>query len=112
MNSIDCIPYINDLAIEIQILNDVKAGNKCNNDEIDKQIFEKKLLIEKCKNNLSKLSDNQICYRIYLKFLNGNTISKSIEEVAEENYQKNIKPNSINGIWNYYNNTLKKIINK
>ncbi len=107
----DCIPYINDLQTEIMILKDVKATGDCDLEEINKKIVEKEELIEKCKYNLSKLSDNQICYRIYLYILNGMKISKAIEKVAEENYLKGIKPTSEAGIYKYYYPKLKKIIN-
>lgn len=107
----DCIPYINDLQTEIRILKDVRATRECDLEEIDKKIAEKEQLIEKCKDNLSKLSDNQICYRIYLYILSGMKTSKAIERVAEENYLKGIKPSSEAGIYKYYYPKLKKIIN-
>lgn len=107
----DCIPYINDLQTEIKILKDVRTNENCNIEEIDKKILEKENLIEKCKENLSKLSDNQICYRIYLYILSGMKVSKAIEKVAEENYLKGITPSSEIGIYKYYYPKLKKILN-
>lgn len=107
----DCIPYIKDLQLEIQILKDVKANGNCDVSKVEKQINDKQLLIEKCKDNLSKLSDNQICYRIYLNMLNGMSVSKSIDKVAEENYMKGITPGEPSAIWKYYYPNLKKILN-
>ena len=54
----DCIPYINDLQLEINMLKDIKGSN--NDEYIDKKIQEKTILIEKCKENLSKLSGYNI----------------------------------------------------
>lgn len=107
----DCIPYINDLMLEIQILEDVKANDNCDINLIDNKIKDKKMLIEKCKNNLSKLSENQICYRIYLKMLNGMTTNKAISKVAEENYLNGTSPSSERAIWKNYYPQLKKILN-
>lgn len=104
----DCIPYINDLQLEINMLKDIKGSN--NDEYIDKRIQEKTNLIEKCKDNLSKLSGYNIEYRIYLKILEGKKPSKAIEEVANENYQKDIKPASVDRLWKIYYKNLKKII--
>ena len=60
---------------------------------------------------MEKLSDNQVCYRIYLNILNGMSVSKAIEKVADENYINNVKPSSSETIWKYYYPNLKKIIN-
>ena len=106
----DCIPYINDLQLEIQILKDVKANGNCDVSKVEKQINDKQLLIEKCKYNLSKLSDNQICYRIYLNMLNGMSVSKSIDKVAEENGRIGIKPTDIQTLWVNYYRKIKKIL--
>lgn len=96
----DCIPYISDLLIEIDML------KKFDNDsEIEKKINEKRKLIEECKNNLSKLSNNKIEYRIYLYYLNGMSINKAIQKVADENYANDIKPCTERAIYkNYYKN--------
>ena len=45
----DCIPYINDLQLEIKILEDVKKSGHCAREEIDKKIKDKQELIERCK---------------------------------------------------------------
>lgn len=103
----DCIPYINDLQIEINILKDV---NQNNNKDIQKKIEEKEKLIEKCKDNLEKLSDNKICYRIYRYMLAGLNPSKAVEKVAEENYFNNVKPNSTKIIWTNYYRKVKDIL--
>ena len=103
----ECIKYINDLNIEISMLEDVKKGGLCDIDEIDKI----KNILEKCKTNLSQLSDNQICYRLYLKMLNGFTPTKAVEKVAEENYLNDVSPSAVSKIWDYYRK-LKKILNR
>lgn len=102
----DCIPYINDLLIEIDTLEKI---NK-NNPEINLKINEKKKIIEECKNNLSKLSENNIEYRIYLYYLNGMSINKAIQKVADENYENNIKPFTERSIYRKYYKNLKEII--
>lgn len=107
----DCIPYINDLQVEINILKDIKNNNKFSDEKIDKKIEEKELLIKKCKDNLSKLSINSIEYRIYLKILEGMKPSKAISKVAEENYINGVKPTSEVTIYKYYYPNLKKVIN-
>lgn len=104
----DCIPYINDLQLEINILKDIMNDN--NKDNIECQIKEKEDLMRQCKNNLSKLSSCKIEYRIYLKLLEGKNVSKAIEEVASENYQNDIKPASVDRLWKIYYKNLKKII--
>ena len=105
----ECIKYINDLETEIQILKDLKGNIKCDVSEIDEKIKNKEQLINKCKENLSKLSDNQICYRIYLHMLNGLNPSKAVEKVAEENYINDIKPNAPSNLWKYYKKIQKKL---
>lgn len=105
----ECIKYINDLELEIKILKDLKGNIDCDISEIDEKIKAKEQLIEKCKDNLSKLSDNQICYRIYLHMLNGLNPSKAIEKVAEENYVNDVKPSSTQSLWLYYKK-IKKIL--
>lgn len=106
----ECIKYINDLEIEIKMLEDLKGNIDCDEKEIDEKISKKKELIERCKENLSKLSDNQICYRIYLYMLDGLKPSKAIEKVAEENFKNGVKPVDISTLWNKYYKKIKKII--
>ncbi len=103
----ECIPYLEDLRLEVETLKLVRTEN--NKDEIDYKIEEKENLIKKCKENLDNLSSNQIYYRLYLYMLDGLTPSKAIEKVASENYSNDIKPNSFNGVWNYYKK-MKKIL--
>jgi len=107
----DCIKYINDLSVEIEILKDLLTSSEKNKLEIEDRINRKTIILEKCKKNLEKLSDNQVCYRIYLNILNGMSVSKAIEKVADENYINNVKPSSSETIWKYYYPNLKKIIN-
>ncbi len=102
----DCISYINDLIIEIDILK--KLDN--NNPEIINKINEKEKLLEECKFNLSKLSKNSIEYRIYLYYLNGMSINKAIQKVADENYRNDIKPFTERAIYKNYYKNLKKFI--
>lgn len=101
----DCISYVNDLLIEIDIL------NKINNDDIDiqKKIKEKQKKIEMVKDNLSKISINSIEYRLYLKILNGKTPTQAVNEVADENFASDIKPNGTTQIWKYYKK-IKKML--
>lgn len=106
----DCIPYINDLKVEIQILNDVKTNFEGDTSNIDEKIKEKEKLIEKCKDNLSKLSKNSIEYRLYLNILNGLTPTKAVEKVANENYENDIKPSSVDRIWRNYYKKIKKFL--
>lgn len=107
----DCIKYINDLSVEIEILKDLLTSSEKDKFEIEDRINRKTVILEKCKRNLEKLSDNQVCYRIYLNILNGMSVSKAIEKVADENYINNVKPSSSETIWKYYYPNLKKIIN-
>lgn len=108
----ECIKYINDLDIEIKMLND--ALKECRDEReyknISKVIESKSIQMNRYKENLSKLSDCQIEYRIYLKMLNGLSPTKAIEEVASENYINDIIPNTERQIWKYYKN-LKNILN-
>lgn len=103
------IPYINDLQIEIKILEDVKANGNCDISFLEKQIEEKKVLINKYKDNLSKLSNNKIEYRLYLAILNGLNPSKAVAKIANENYINNISPSSIASIWRIYKKMKKNI---
>ena len=98
----DCIPYINDLQVEIEILKDVAKNGNCDIDLVNKQINEKEILIQKCRENLEKLSINSIEQRIYLKILEGKKPSVAIKEIADENYINDIKPSSPSKLWNYY----------
>ena len=102
----DCISYINDLIIEIDILK--KLDN--NNPEIINKINEKEKLLEECKFNLSKLSKNSIEYRIYLYYLNGMSINKAIQKVADENYRNDIKRFTERAIYKNYYKNLKEFI--
>lgn len=102
----DCIPYINDLLIEIDTLE--KINN--NDPEINNKIEKKRELIEECKDNLSKLSNNKIEYRIYLYYLSGMSINKAIQKVADENYKNDIKPFTERAIYKNYYKKMKKFI--
>ena len=108
----ECIKYINDLELEIKILKDLKGNIDCDISEIDEKIQNKEQLLEKCKENLSKLSNDKICYRVYLHMLNGLNPSRAIEKVAEENMYLGIKPMTPDVIWRNYYPILKKILQK
>ncbi|MEI3530122.1 MAG: hypothetical protein V8Q75_03485 [Bacilli bacterium] len=105
----DCIPYINDLQTEIDILKDVKSVNK-EDKIIEIKIKEKEELLNKCKENLAKLSKTKIEYRLYLKIINGMTPSKAVKEIADENYKNGIKPTDVTYIWKNYYKKIKKFI--
>ena len=106
----ECIKYINDLSVEIEILNDLKNNLDCDTSDIEDKIRRKKEILEKCKTNLERLSEDQICHRIYVKILNGQSLSKAIEQIAEENYLQDLKPCTSNTIWKNYYPKLKKIL--
>lgn len=106
----DCIPYINDLQQEILILNDIKENSDCNLDEINNKIQFKQNLIDKCKDNLSKMSNNSIEYRLYLKLLNGITPTKAVQEIAEENYLNDIKPTNESYIFRTSYKKIKELL--
>lgn len=105
-----CIPYINDLSIEIDILRAVKKDGNCDIGEIDRQIKEKQNLINICKENLSLMSKNSIEYRLYLKILEGKKPSQAVKEIADENYENDVRPTSPSKIWEKNYKKMKKII--
>ena len=105
----ECIKYINDLEIKIKVLEELK-GHVDNEIELEKEIKEKKDLLNQCKENLKKLSDDDICYRIYVYMLEGLNATKAIEKVAEENYLNDKKPTTTTAIWTIYYPKLKKNI--
>lgn len=103
----DCIPYINDLLIEIKMLEELNSDD----DNIKNKIHEKQSQIKRIRQNLANLSLNSIEYRLYLKLLNGLKPTKAISEIATENYQNDIKPAEESIIWKKYYKNLKKILN-
>ena len=98
----ECIKYINDLEIKIETLERLK-GHVDDEEKINKQINEKKMLLNECKNNLRKLSDNEVCYKLYIYMLDGLSPTKAIEKVSEEYYYS--EPT----VWRYYR-ALKKML--
>ena len=84
-------------------------GNKKMLRMIKRKIKEKQETIEMIKEDLSKISINSIEYRLYLKILNGKTPTQAVNEIADENFNNDIKPNGTTQIWKYYNK-IKKII--
>lgn len=109
----DCISFIDDLNNEIKILKLLKANRikeQLSYDDLELLINEKQALINECKDNLKKMSSNQIYYRIYLHLLNGLSTSKAIEKVAEENLKNGEKPTDVTTIWKNYYKKMKKMI--
>lgn len=108
----ECIKYINDLKIELDMLkdslHDCRDEREYNN--IVRIIKSKEELMAKYKINLEKLSDCQIEYRIYFKILNGLSPTRAVEQVADENYTNGLGPTSYSQIWSKYYKNLKKII--
>lgn len=107
----ECISYLNDLIVEVNALKLMKEnynGTEKQQD-IDLLIRKKEDLIYRCKSNLIKLSDNNICFRIYFHMLNGLNASRAVATVSQENFLKGIKPTSITSLWDYYRK-LQKII--
>lgn len=104
----ETIKYINDLEIEIAMLKDLM--NEFNKSELTEKISRKQDIIDRCKENMKKLSNNKVCYKIYLNILDGMSVSKAIEKVAEENLYNDVKPQSANHIWRDYYPKLKKIL--
>ena len=109
----DCIPYINDLMVEIDMLKELKKSetNKSKIENMDKLIKSKMILISECKDSINRLSNYQICYKIYLNLLSGLRPTKAVEKVADENYYNDIKPSSVSKIWDYYKK-MKKLLNR
>lgn len=103
----ESIAYINDLINEIEIFKNIRDHSIDKIDTLNTLIDEKEKLLEQCKTNLSKLSNNQIEYKLYLKMLNGKTASQAVSEVADENYMNDIKPSSLSSLWVYYKNMQK-----
>ncbi len=103
----ECIKYINDLVLEIETLKKLK--NNYNFREINKIILDKEKIIISCKENLSKLSNYNIEYRIYLYMLQGLSATKAIEKISNENYINGTKPVDLSTLWKYYKK-MKKVI--
>ena len=102
----DCIPYVNDLLIEIDILNSIDIDDE----DIKRKIKEKQDKIDMIKDNLSKISINSVEYRLYLKILNGKTPTQAVNEIADENYIHGTKPTDISTIWTNYYRKIKKYL--
>lgn len=111
-DKVECIKIINDLKVELDMLKD--ALRDCRDEReyrnLERVIKGKEEQLDRYKTNMAKLSDNQIEYRIYLKLLNGLTPTRAVEEVAEENYLRDVSPTGTSQIWNKYYKNLKKII--
>ena len=57
------------------------------------------------------MSNNKICYKIYLYMLQGMKASEVIEKLAYENYINGIRPSSTTSLWRYYKK-MQKILKK
>ena len=77
--SLDCISYINDLKVEIEVLkNLMNDKDESSKKEILNMIKMKECLIDECIKNLKKLSNNQIVKSIYLNILSGLSVNQTI----------------------------------
>lgn len=103
-----CIKYIEDLKRELNILKEVKKYK--DSEELNNTISKIENSLKVIMKNLEQMSVDSIEYRIYVNMLNGLSISRSIEKVAEENYINDTKPNNVKYIWRKNYNNLKKII--
>ena len=104
----DAIPYISDLIQEIRILNNLK--NDKNTVDINEKIYSKQKQINDIKQALSELSNNQICYKLYLYILNGMSPTKAIEKISEKNMINGIKPTDTSTLWKNYYKKIKKYL--
>ena len=100
----ECLNYMKSFEMEIKALeglinktNDVKIKEL-----LEKEVDNKKTLLGKYRSVLSNIASDDICCRLFAKLLGGSPPTKAVEEVANENYYKNIKPNSLSTIWRYY----------
>jgi len=100
----ECIKYMDNFEMEIITIeglliktNDIKLKQL-----LEKEVNNKKTLLSKYRSVLSNISSNEICCRLFAKILGGTPPTKAVEEVARENYYKDIKPNSLSAIWRYY----------
>ena len=100
----ECINYMNGFEMEIVAIEGLleKTDDVKMKSILEKEIDNKKTLLSKYRSVLSNISSNEICCRLFSKILGGSPPTKAVEEVARENYFKNIKPCSLSAIWRYY----------
>ena len=100
----ECIKYMNNFEMEITTIKGLikKTDNIRMQQLLTKEVEDKKTLLNKYRSVLSNLSSNDICCRLYAKILGGAPPTKAVEEVAWENYSKDVKPCSLSTIWRYY----------
>ena len=100
----DCIKYMSNFEMEIITLEGLieKTDNDKMQQLLKTEVDSKKTLLAKYRSVLTNISSNDICCRLFAKILGGSPPSQAVKEVAEENYYKNIKPNSLSTIWRYY----------
>ena len=100
----ECIEYMNSFEMEIATIEGLisKTDNEKIQELLKQEVDNKKHLLAKYRSVLSNIAADDICCRLYAKILGGSPPTKAVEEIANENYYKNIKPNSLSAIWRYY----------
>ena len=95
---------MNGFEMEIKALEGLikKTDDKKMQQLLKKEIDNKNTLLGKYRSVLSNIASDDICCRLFAKLLGGSPPTKAVEEVANENYYKNVKPNSLSTIWRYY----------
>ena len=107
----ECIEYMNNFEMEIITLEGLIRTTNDNKMQqlLKKEVDNKKTLLGKYRSVLSNISSNDICCRLFAKILGGSPPTKAVEEVARENYFRNVKPSSLSAIWRYYSK-LKQLL--
>lgn len=100
----ECLKYMNNFEMEIIALEGLikKTDDIKMQQLLNKEVDNKKTLLGKYRSVLSNISSDEICCRLFYKIIGGTPPTKAVEEVANENYNKDIKPNSLSTIWRYY----------
>lgn len=107
----ECLRYMNGLELEIRILNNLilKSDEEKIKQMLKGEATRKREILNKYRNTLDEIKDDEICCRLFAKLLKGKKSTKAVEEVANENFLNNIKPNNVSTIWKYYNK-IKNIV--
>lgn len=100
----ECIKYMDNFEMEIIALEGLmrRTDDSKMQQLLEKEVNNKKTLLSKYRSVLSNISSNDICCRLFAKIIGGSPPTKAVEEVAQENYFRNIKPSSLSAIWRYY----------
>jgi hypothetical protein len=100
----ECLKYMNSFEMEIATIEGLI--NKTDDDKmktlLTQEVDNKKTLLGKYRSVLSNIASDDICCRLFAKVLGGTPPTKAVEEIANENYYRNIKPSSLSTIWRYY----------